>query len=77
MGRPHGGGVAIPPGAYSLSPSIAADELGTRLAALPVATLTADEQAGIRWMREEEKLARDEQEYESIVTSEAERGRVG
>ena len=39
--------------------NIPADSLQPQLDALPKATLTAEEQAGLIWMREEEKLARD------------------
>jgi hypothetical protein len=39
--------------------NIPADSLQAQVDALPRATLTAEEQAGLIWMREEEKLARD------------------
>lgn len=51
------------PGPVQVGPDgvtdIPADSLQPQLDALPVATLTAEEQAGLIWMREEEKLAHD------------------
>lgn len=47
--------------------SIAGSALADQLNALPVAQLTDDERAGLIWMREEEKLARDV--YQALGTT--------
>ncbi len=58
-GSGGGGGYGGGPVAVEGRGAGADDDVASRIEALPVATLTTEEIDGLRWMREEEKLAHD------------------
>ena len=58
-GNGGGAGFGGGPAAVEERGSGAGDDVASRIEALPVATLTTEEVDGLRWMREEEKLAHD------------------